>query len=130
MSKRALAVPIAESTSPATTTAHSPAPSPTRSTPHRPVVFLALAIFLPAVGLVLNGNLSVQTALIRFIGALFVSWVAARLVMATAHHSTGSAASHQDAQATPSAADPAGPAGLGGPGTTDPPDDTSSGSVS
>lgn len=55
-------------------------PSPT---PHRPVVFLALVIFVPALWLVLDGNLSVQTALFRFIGALLVSWVAGWLVFAT-----------------------------------------------
>ena len=66
--------------------------APARLTPHRPFVSVALAIFLPAVWLVLNGNLSVQTALVRFIAALLVSWFAARLVFATAIHSTGSAA--------------------------------------
>ena len=40
-------------------------------------------MFVPAVVLVLDGNLSVQTALMRFVAALLVSWVAARLVWAT-----------------------------------------------
>ena len=40
-------------------------------------------MFVPAVVLVLDGNLSVQTALMRFAAALLVSWVAARLVWAT-----------------------------------------------
>jgi hypothetical protein len=52
-------------------------------TPHRPVVFVALVLFVPSLWLVLDGNLSVQSALLRFIGALLVSWVAARLVFAT-----------------------------------------------
>jgi hypothetical protein len=52
-------------------------------TPARPVVSIALVMFLPAVVLVLDGNLSVQTALMRFAAALLVSWVAARLVWAT-----------------------------------------------
>ena len=52
-------------------------------TPARPVVSIALVMFVPAVVLVLDGNLSVQTALMRFVAALLVSWVAARLVWAT-----------------------------------------------
>jgi len=40
-------------------------------------------IFVPALWLVLHGNLSVQNALIRFIGALMVGWAAAWLVFAT-----------------------------------------------
>ncbi len=52
-------------------------------TPHRPVVSVALVIFVPALWLVLHGNLSVQNALIRFIGALMVGWAVARLVFAT-----------------------------------------------
>ena len=40
-------------------------------------------MFVPAVVLVLDGNLSVQTALVRFAAALLVSWAAARLVWAT-----------------------------------------------
>ena len=52
-------------------------------TPHRPVVSLALVLFVPALWLVLHGNLSVQTALFRFIGALLVSWVAAWVVFTT-----------------------------------------------
>jgi hypothetical protein len=60
-------------------------------TPHRPVVSLALVLFVPALWLVLQGNLSVQTALVRFIGALLVSWVAARLVLATVRTCTRAA---------------------------------------
>jgi hypothetical protein len=52
-------------------------------TPHRPVISLALVIFVPSLWMVLHGDLSVQTALIRFIGALLVSWVAAGIVFAT-----------------------------------------------
>lgn len=52
-------------------------------TPHRPVVSLALVLFMPNLWLVMHGNLSVQTALVRFIGALLVSWIAAWLVFAT-----------------------------------------------
>lgn len=57
-----------------------PQPLPT---PHRPVVSLALVLFVPALWLVLHGNLSVQTALFRFIGALMVSWFAAWVVLTT-----------------------------------------------
>jgi hypothetical protein len=52
-------------------------------TPHRAVISLSLLLFVPAMWLVLHGNLSVQTALVRFIGALLVSWAAAWLVFAT-----------------------------------------------
>jgi hypothetical protein len=86
--------------------------APPRLTPHRPVVTLALAIFLPALWLVLNGNLSVQTALVRFAGALLVSWVAAWLVFATVDHSTRSS-HHLKGEA---AAAPAGSLGGAGPG--------------
>lgn len=97
---------------------------PSRPTPHRPVVTLALALFLPALWLVLNGNLSVQTALVRFVGALFVSWVAAWLVLATVNHSTTSASHPKDDGPAPSAGVP-GAAGRGdisgsGPGSADP----------
>lgn len=54
-----------------------------QSTPRRPVVSLALILFVPTLWLALNGNLSVQTALFRFLGALLVSWVAAQVVLAT-----------------------------------------------
>src|SRR4051812_6240987 len=56
---------------------------PARRTPARPVLSIALVMFVPAVVLVLDGNLSVQTALVRFAAALLVSWAAARLVWAT-----------------------------------------------
>ena len=52
-------------------------------TPRRAVISVALVLFVPALWLVMDGNLAVQTALFRFIGALLVSWVAARLVLAT-----------------------------------------------
>lgn len=87
--------------------------APPRPTPHRPVLSLAMAIFLPAMWLVLNGNLSVQTALIRFIGALLVSWVAARIVLATVNshnRSTSVAIIAGDEPAAPEA-DSARPAG-------------------
>ena len=45
-------------------------------------------MFVPAVVLVLDGNLSVQTALVRFAAALLVSWAAARLVWATVRSAT------------------------------------------
>jgi len=61
----------------------SQATTPVPPTPARPVVSIALVMFVPAVVLVLDGNLSVQTALMRFAAALLVSWVAARLVWAT-----------------------------------------------
>ena len=61
----------------------APATPPVPPTPARPVVSIALVMFVPAVVLVLDGNLSVQTALMRFVAALLVSWVAARLVWAT-----------------------------------------------
>jgi hypothetical protein len=66
-------------------------------TPLRPVVSLALVLFVPAMWLVWHGNLSVQTALERFIGALVVSWVAARLVLATVSSFAGSVSSAEAA---------------------------------
>ena len=45
-------------------------------------------MFVPAVVLVLDGNLSVQTALVRFAAALLVSWASARLVWATVRSAT------------------------------------------
>ena len=92
--------------------------APARLTPHRLVVSVALAIFLPAVWLVLNGNLSVQTALVRFIAALLVSWFAAWLVFATAIHSTGSAA-NANAGAVAGPLPPARHGGQTGPGSRD-----------
>ncbi len=91
----------------------SPATTPVPPTPARPVVSIALVMFVPAVVLVLDGNLSVQTALMRFAAALLVSWVAARLVWATV----------QSARATgvgPGTDGPggAGPGGAGPGGTT------------
>ena len=78
-------------------------------TPARPVVSIALVMFVPAVVLVLDGNLSVQTALMRFAAALLVSWVAARLVWATV----------QSARATGGRPGTDGPGGAG-PGGTGP----------
>lgn len=81
--------------------------TPSAPTPHRPVVSLALVLFVPALWLVLHGNLSVQTALLRFIGALLVSWVAARLVFATLSSFAGTANTERAASATGSS-DPQG----------------------
>jgi hypothetical protein len=90
----------------------SPATTPVPPTPARPVVSIALVMFVPAVVLVLDGNLSVQTALMRFAAALLVSWVAARLVWATV----------QSARATGGRPGTDGPGGAGpggaGPGAT------------
>jgi hypothetical protein len=85
------------------------------STPHRPVISLALVIFVPALWLVRDGNLSVQTALERFIGALLVSWVAARVVLATVSSFARSATPAETARAPASAGagNPAGTTGLG-----------------
>ena len=65
-----------------------PATPAVRRTPARPVLSIALVMFVPAVVLVLDGNLSVQTALVRFVAALLVSWAAARLVWATVRSAT------------------------------------------
>lgn len=64
-----------------------PATGPARRAPipHRPVITLALVLFVPDVLLVLDGNVSVQTALLRFAAALVISWCAARLIIATIH---------------------------------------------
>jgi|tagenome__1003787_1003787.scaffolds.fasta_scaffold20724849_2 hypothetical protein len=67
----------------AVTEAAGTAPRTAGRTPARPVLWIALVLFVPAVMLVLDGNLSVQTALVRFAAALLVSWAAARLVWAT-----------------------------------------------
>ncbi len=63
----------------------------TPRTPPRPVLSIALVMFVPAVVLVLDGNLSVQTALVRFVAALLVSWAAARLVWATVRSAASAA---------------------------------------
>ena len=123
MKRRAASAPsLADGSTPA---------APARLTPHRPFVSVALAIFLPAVWLVLNGNLSVQTALVRFIAALLVSWFAAWLVFATAIHSTGSAA-NANAGAVAGPLPPARHGGQTGQGSRDAagqPDDTTSAPV-
>jgi hypothetical protein len=72
----------------ATTADAGPATPAVRRTPARPVLSIALVMFVPAVVLVLDGNLSVQTALVRFVAALLVSWAAARLVWATVRAAT------------------------------------------
>lgn len=77
----------------------APAPPTPRRTPARPVVSLALVLFVPAVVLVLDGNLSVQTALVRFVAALLVSWAAARLVWATVRSATPAGAADPEASA-------------------------------
>ena len=66
-----------------TTSAAGTATRTARRTPARPVLSIALVMFVPAVVLVLDGNLSVQTALVRFAAALLVGWAAARLVWGT-----------------------------------------------
>ena len=63
--------------------------APRRPTPHRLVVSLALLLFLPNLWMVMNGDVTVQTSLVRFIGALMVSWIAARLVFATVNSFLG-----------------------------------------
>lgn len=87
-------------------------------TPHRPVVSVALVIFVPALWLVLHGNLSVQNALIRFIGALMVGWAVARLVFATVSSYSRSASLAVAAGAADSSSSPAlsGPAKVPGAG--------------
>ena len=75
---------------PSSASAGSAPGAPPLPSAHRPVISLALALSLPALWLLLNGNVSVQTALVRFIGALLVSWVAASLVITTARNSTRS----------------------------------------
>ena len=87
-------------------------------TPHRPVVSLALMLFMPNLWLVMHGNLSVQTALVRFIGALLVSWVAAWLVFATIRSFSKSGSSPEGA-GLPGPAVVSGPAGQAGLGVTD-----------
>lgn len=86
-------------------------------TPHRPVVSLALVLFMPNLWLVMHGNLAVQTALVRFIGALLVSWIAAWLVFATIRSFSRSGSSPEGAElpgsaGVTSAASNEGPAGV------------------
>lgn len=87
-----------------------PQPAPT---PHRPVVSLALVLFFPALWLVLHGNLSVQTALFRFIGALLVSWLAAWVVLTTVASYARSATQPAQAAGVAGSTDAAGSTGLG-----------------
>ena len=96
------------------------------STPPRPVVSVALVLFVPVLWLVMQGDLSVQTALIRFIGALLASWVAVRLVLTPVSHYTkpdrpapGAGVAHGA-----DAADPAGSSGTSGLETADPAQDS------
>lgn len=85
-----------------------------RPTLHRPVIFLALVLFVPDLWLVMNRNLSVQTALLRFIGALLVSWVAAWIVFATVRSFSTPVSSAAGASAPASTGvDPGSAAGLG-----------------
>jgi hypothetical protein len=91
MSEAATEAATAEATGPATaeaTGAPGTATRAARRTPARPVLSIALVMFVPAVVLVLDGNLSVQTALVRFAAALLVSWASARLVWATVRSAT------------------------------------------
>jgi hypothetical protein len=113
MSKQAPSLPESSSTMSSVSLSRG---APARPTPHRPVVSLALVLFIPALWLVLDGNLSVQTALVRFIGALLVSWVAARLVTATVSSYTRSAEPAEPAEPA-GAAGTVGSASAGGVGT-------------
>jgi hypothetical protein len=82
-------------------------------------VSFALVLFVPVLWLVMQGDLSVQTALIRFIGALLASWVAVRLVLTpVSHYTKPGEATHGAA-----AADPAGPSGTTGTEMADPSED-------
>ena len=49
--------------------------------PYKPVLFVALVLFAPALRETLEGNMPVQTALVRFIGSVAVSYVVIRLVL-------------------------------------------------
>jgi len=51
------------------------------ATPYRSVVLVALVIALPSLWMAYQGDVSLQTAVIRFIGALVVSAIGARLVL-------------------------------------------------
>lgn len=95
----------------------APATPPVPPTPARPVISIALVMFVPAVVLVLDGNLSVQTALMRFVAALLVSWVAARLVWATVQ-SARAAGAEAGAEAGADGPGTDGPGGAGPGGTS------------
>ena len=51
--------------------------------PPRPAVTIALLMVVPAVVLLLDGNLSVQSVVLRFAGALALTWRAASLIGST-----------------------------------------------
>ncbi len=94
------------------------------ATSPRPVVSVALVLFVPVLWLVMQGDLSVQTALIRFIGALLASWVAVRLVLTPVSHYTKPDAPGAGAAHGADAADPAGSPGTSGLETADPAQDS------
>jgi hypothetical protein len=70
-------------------------------------------LFVPAVMLVLDGNLSVQTALVRFAAALLVSWAAARLVWATVRSGSSGTEAAADSGPVAMAADRTAPTRTG-----------------
>ena len=94
-------------------TTHLPTPSPGSAgapssggagraaiSPYRPVLFVALVLFAPALRETLEGNMPVQTALIRFIGSVAVSFIVIRLVLSVVE----SYAAKRDSAAATSAA--------------------------
>jgi hypothetical protein len=100
--------------------------APHRPTPHRLVVSLALVLFVPDLWLVMHENLAVQTALVRFIGSLGVSWIAARLVFATLNSFPRSPlpADPNNAPGAPRSPGRGGDIGMGAAGPAEWPDDT------
>jgi len=68
--------------------------------PYKPVLFVALVLFAPALRETLEGNMPVQTALLRFIGSVAVSYVVIRLVLSVVE----SYAANRDAAANAAAA--------------------------
>lgn len=55
----------------------------TGAAPPRPAVTVAVLMVVPAVVLLMDGNLSVQSVLWRFVGALALTWLAASLIGST-----------------------------------------------
>jgi hypothetical protein len=102
-----------------------------RPTPHRLVISIALVLFVPDLWLVIHENLAVQTALVRFIGALGVSWIAARLVFATLNSFPSSPlpGDTKNAPGTPRSPGRVGDIGLGAADPAGWPDDTNSKSL-
>ena len=75
--------------------------------PPRPAVTVAVLMVVPAVVLLMDGNLSVQSVLWRFVGALALTWLAASLIGSTVRSARRSLAQARAEAAAEAAAEEA-----------------------